>query len=69
MKKLLSQKLYEDEGYPVLREHSDAAEELENRITELERLLARYRDETPLGNQPRMIAHEVDLLLGRTLNR
>lgn len=26
-------------------------------------LLARYRNETPLGHQPHMIAHEVDALL------
>ena len=25
--------------------------------------LHRYRNETPLGNQPHMIAHDVDLLL------
>ena len=28
-------------------------------------LLARYRDETPLGHQPYMIAHLVDNALGR----
>lgn len=27
---------------------------------ELRRLLARYRDETPLGHQPHMIAHQAD---------
>jgi hypothetical protein len=32
---------------------------------ELRRLLARYRDETPLGNQPHMIAHQADGALGR----
>lgn len=31
----------------------------------LERLLARYRDETPLGHQPHMIAYEADAALGR----
>lgn len=35
-------------------------------ITRLRALIARYRDETPLGHQPHMIAHEVDELLGRT---
>lgn len=34
--------------------------------SELRRLLARYRDETPLGHQPHMIAHEADAVLGRT---
>lgn len=29
-------------------------------IDELVRLLSRYRNETPLGNQPHMIAHEAD---------
>ena len=29
----------------------------------LRSLLKRYRDETPLGNQPHMIAHEVDQIL------
>jgi hypothetical protein len=28
-------------------------------------LVARYRDETPLGHQPHMIAHEADSALGR----
>ena len=28
--------------------------------TELRRLLTRYRNETPLGHQPSMIAHEAD---------
>lgn len=32
-------------------------------IKELEKLLRRYRNETPLGNQPHMIAHKVDALL------
>jgi hypothetical protein len=31
----------------------------------LRTLLARYRDETPLGNQPHMIAHQADEALGR----
>lgn len=30
------------------------------RISQLESLLKRYRNETPLGNQPHMIAHQVD---------
>ena len=32
---------------------------------EMARLLARYRDETPLGLQPHMIAHKADEALGR----
>lgn len=34
-----------------------------DRIELLERLLRRYRNETPLGHQPHMIAHEVDEVL------
>lgn len=34
-------------------------------IERLRALLARYREETPLGHQPHMIAHEVDKALGR----
>lgn len=30
----------------------------------LRALLTRYRNETPLGHQPHMIAHEVDAALG-----
>ncbi len=33
------------------------------RIEKLEAALRRYRNETPLGYQPHMIAHEMDLLL------
>ena len=41
-----------------------------NRAAEAERdellaLLRRYRNETPLGHQPHMIAHEVDALLAK----
>lgn len=36
---------------------------LEARVAELGRLLTRYRTETPLGNQPHMIAGEVDAIL------
>ncbi len=31
----------------------------------LRTLLARYRDETPLGHQPHMISHQADEALGR----
>lgn len=34
-------------------------------VPTLERLLLRYRTETPLGHQPHMIAQEVDEFLGR----
>ncbi len=47
------------------------AEELARLRTEngeLRRLLARYRDETPLGHQPHMIAHQADEALGRGPN-
>lgn len=49
---------------------NEEAERLKQRISQLEaqntqlrRLLARYRNETPLGHQPHMIAHEVDKAL------
>ncbi len=32
---------------------------------ELRTMLTRYRLEVPLGNQPRMLAHAVDVALGR----
>ena len=32
-------------------------------LAECQRLLHRYRNETPLGHQPHMIAHEVDAAL------
>lgn len=38
--------------------------EHEKRIAALGALLRRYRDETPIGHQPSMIAHKVDELLG-----
>lgn len=31
----------------------------------LRRLLERYRDETPIGHQPHMVAHQADEALGR----
>ena len=37
-------------------------------IDRLRSLLARYRDETPIGHQPHMIAHLVDEALGRQPN-
>lgn len=40
-------------------------ETLQADVTRLKGLLARYRDETPLGHQPHMIAHLVDRELGR----
>lgn len=49
------------------------AEVLENAIVQLadqlairNKLLARYRDETPIGHQPHMLAGEVDIALERT---
>lgn len=41
---------------------------IRRRLAEAERLLRRYRTETPLGNQPHMIAHEADAFLGRAVN-
>jgi len=42
------------------RRQQEHIEELQSRVVQLETLLKRYRLETPLGNQPYMIAHEVD---------
>lgn len=39
----------------------EAADEIER----LRNLVRRYRDETPLGHQPHMIAHKADAALGR----
>ena len=46
----------------------DAAElsSLRTENANLRRLLARYRDETPLGSQPHMLAALADDALGRT---
>lgn len=41
---------------------------LRTETANLRRLLARYRDETPLGHQPHMIAHQVEDALGRVPN-
>lgn len=56
----------------ALKKANDQAEHFERawylRGDDLEQALAllkRYRDETPLGHQPHMIAHEVDEVLGR----
>ena len=38
---------------------------LQDKVRRLHILLARYRDEVPLGHQPQMIAHLVDAELGR----
>ena len=59
----------------ALKQANDQAEHFERawylRGDDMERalaLLARYRDETPLGHQPHMIALEVDNVLGRGPN-
>lgn len=46
--------------------HEDAIEieRLRSRITALEAMLRRYRNEVPLGHQPHMCAAVVDALLG-----
>ena len=55
--------------YPVPLFASPAADAVWNEAgahaNKLRTLLARYRDETPLGNQPHMIAHQADEALGR----
>jgi hypothetical protein len=45
---------------------SGIAEQQASEIDRLLALLRRYRTETPLGHQPRMIAHEVDEVLNVT---
>lgn len=49
----------------LLAGSADALDGQAAEIDRLRRLLARYRDETPLEHQPTMIAHEVDQVLGR----
>lgn len=49
----------------LIIEMSDQIKELRQQLTEALTLLARYRDETPLGNQPHMISSKVDEVLGR----
>lgn len=39
--------------------------DMAERVRKLERLLRRYRNETLLGHQPHMIAHEVDAALAK----
>jgi len=43
-------------------------DQLRTENAELRRLLTRYRDETPTGHQPHMIAHQADDALGRVPN-
>ena len=53
----------------VLRENADVMVGRDRLHAEAERLralLTRYRNETPLGHQPHMIAHEVDATLKET---
>lgn len=42
---------------------ADEIDRLRAELAECQRLLHRYRNETPLGHQPHMIAHEVDAAL------
>lgn len=51
----------------LLAEH-ERAEKAEARVRALEVLLMRYRNETPLGHQPHMIANEVDEALATPVN-
>ena len=46
----------------------NAANDAAQKIEQLSALLLRYRNEVPLGNQPHMIAHIVDEVLGITPN-
>ena len=41
------------------------AHDLLDEVATLRAMLARYRDEVPLGHQPHMLAHLVDEALGR----
>lgn len=45
---------------------ADEVPKLRAEVAELRQLLARYRDEVPLGHQPHMTAHLADDALGRT---
>ena len=61
------------EGIPMPETAPEAyllrlVEQMRTENGELRRLLARYRDETPLGHQPHMIAHQADEALGRGPN-
>lgn len=49
--------------YDKIAEQRRRAESAEAKLARVEMLLRRYRNETPLGNQPHMIAGEVDELL------
>ena len=42
-----------------------AQEEAADLLDECERIITRYRSETPLGNQPHMIADKADRLLAK----
>jgi hypothetical protein len=53
------------DGACTLCADATTIKELRVEIERLRMLLARYRDETPLGHQPHMIAHLVDKALGR----
>lgn len=46
------------------RTDADELVRLRTENAALRQLLARYRDETPLGHQPHMIAHQADEALG-----
>jgi len=53
----------EKAGYDALHKFAKTYDEnkrLKNKIDEMLELLVRYRNETPLGNQPHMIAHIAD---------
>ena len=51
------------EFHEMWKVNSDGFAKAEAKIERLRALLTRYRNETPLGHQPHMIAHEVDAAL------
>lgn len=52
-------------SYNMRMQAEKQRDELAVSVRRLHILLARYRDEVPLGHQPHMIAHLVDAELGR----
>lgn len=52
-------------GFHDTKEAADAIKALRAENARLRALLLRYRNETPLGHQPHMIAHEADAALER----
>ena len=53
-------RIYQKNTAPWVKQERDA---YRARMEALVEVVKRYRNETPLGHQPHMIAHEVDALL------